>query len=167
MRIGIIILASAAAIGAAMAVAAKTPEQRTSACAASVAELRDIDPGQVSVEESIAGADGSHEIFFRTPDNRGSCIFDSTDRLIDVRMATGTQPWNGRGGGDVSAQEQACAGELSRRTNVPISRVTVTQSRPAPLGGRRMTVSVEGARAVCATTHYNAISEFRLVDYNQ
>lgn len=159
-------------LGAGLAVmagsaSARTAEERNQFCVASVAELRDIDAEEVLIEETDRAKDGGREVFFRTPVNRGSCMFDSTDRLIDVRMGSGAEPWNGRGGGDVSAQEQACAGELSRRTNVPMSQVTVSRSRPAPKGGRRMIVTVEGARADCVTTQYNAISEFRLVDYTR
>ena len=154
-------------VASASAAEAKTSQEREQACAARVAELRDIDPDRVEIEEIDVGKDQGRELFFRTPQNQGSCLFDSTDRLIDVRMATGREPWNGRGGGDVSAQEQACAGEMSRRSNVPISLVSIADSRPAPAGGRRMTVSVEGAKAICVTTHYNAITEFRLVDYTR
>lgn len=138
-----------------------TPVQEQ-ACIVSVADLRDIDRADVSIESDPDDdpSDGLTEIFFRTPNVRGSCLFDGRNRLIDVRFASGTLPWNGTGGGDVSAQEQACAGEMARRSNAPIATVTISDTRPARRGGRQMVVAAPGVRARCVTTQFNAITEF-------
>jgi hypothetical protein len=152
-------LALAGALGVTWAAAAPASPLQEQACIASVADLRDVERTDVSIEGD-SGGEGLTEIFFRTPTIRGSCLFDVRNRLIDVRIAGGTLPWNGRGGGDVSAQEQACVGEMARRYNVPIEIVSISDTRPARRGGRQMVVAMRGVRVHCVTTQFNAITEF-------
>jgi len=151
-------------IWAVAAQASPTPVQET-ACIVGVSDLRDIDRADVTIEHDQDDDvnDGLNEIFFRTPNVRGSCLFDGRNRLIDVRFASGTLPWNGAGGGDVSAQEQACAGEMARRYNFPMAAVSISDTRPARRGGRQMTVAARGVVARCITTQFNAITEFLII----
>ena len=146
---------------AAAAPASPTPAQ-VQACIVGVSDLRDIERTDVTIErdEDDNVDDGLAEIFFRTPNVRGSCLFDGRNRLIDVRFASGTLPWNGKGGGDDSAQEQACAGEMARRYNFPMAVVNISDTRPTRRGGRQMMVAARGVRARCVTTQFNAITEF-------
>lgn len=158
-----LLLALSLALGLVWAVAGAATPLQDQACIVGVSDLRDIDRTDVSIErdDDDDDNDGSlTEIFFRTPNVRGSCLFDGRNRLIDVRFASGTLPWNGAGGGDVSAQEQACAGEMARRTNARIASVSISDTRPARRGGRQMIVASPGLRARCVTTQFNAITEF-------
>lgn len=143
--------------------AAAATAGQNEACVASVASLRDLAQDQISIEGDSGDGDVLTEIFFRTPTIRGSCLFDSRNRLIDVRIAGGTLPWNGRGGGNVSAQEQACAGEMARRFNIPIASVGISDVTPARRGGRQMMVSSQDVRVRCVTTQFNAITEFAIL----
>ncbi|MEO6199102.1 MAG: hypothetical protein ABIO68_04110 [Sphingomicrobium sp.] len=156
-------LALAMAIGLVWAGTASATPGQNEACITSVSSLRDVDQQDVTIEGESGGGAGPTEIFFRTPNVRGSCLFDSSNRLIDVRMAGGTLPWNGRGGGNVSAQEQACAGETARRFNLPITSVAISDVRPARRGGRQMVASAPGVRVRCVTTQFNAITEFAIL----
>jgi hypothetical protein len=154
------------ALGLMWAVTAAATPLQEHACIVGVSDLRDIDRADELIENDDDDDDsdgGLTEIFFRTPKVRGSCLFDGRNRLIDVRFASGTLPWNGAGGGDVSAQEQACAGEMARRTNAPIARVSISDTRPARRGGRQMVVAALGIRARCVTTQFNAITEFLIL----
>ena len=155
MRSRPLILPLSFALGLTWAVVAGATPFQDQACIVGVSDLRDIERADVSIErdDDDDDNDGSlTEIFFRTPNVRGSCLFDGRNRLIDVRFASGTLPWNGAGGGDVSAQEQACAGEMARRTNARISSVSISDTRPARRGGRQMIVAAPGVRARCVTT---------------
>lgn len=158
----VVLFTCAVALALSWSEAAAATVDRNQACVASVANLRDLPQDQVSIEGDSGGGGGLVEMFFRTATIRGSCLFDARDRLIDVRIAGGTLPWNGRGGGDVSAQEQACAGEMARRFNVPITSVGISDVSPARRGGRQMMVSSPDARVRCVTTQFNAITEFTI-----
>ncbi len=147
------------------AVAAPATPVQEQACIVGVSDLRDIGRTDVTIENDPDDDldDGLTEIFFRTSNVRGSCLFDVRNRLIDVRFASGTLPWNGAGGGNVSAQEQACAGEMARRYNFPMAVVSISDTRPFRRGGRQMMAVARGVRARCVTTQFNAITEFLIL----
>jgi hypothetical protein len=163
MRFLCLLLALIAAVAAPHRQAMARDDAREEICATEVAQLRNIGPDSVRLDKASESDAGYVQIPFRTAAARGACVFDSVGRLIDVRFSGGTGRWDGSATGSISSQQSACAGELARRFNIPLSSVIVSDVVPEAAQSERMVVSFQGARALCSANSFNAITLFEMM----